>query len=252
MTEMNTRQVPFAAAPVSPPKSPEQAKQPDESTVTMMFPRAVRLNTAVGPIDFHAGINEVPAHLADEQWLKHNGVKRQGAKGAEPPKGGWEEAAAELPRTTSALMTQHHVDFLQSRGFQINDPEAAQKFFERLTPAQRDGFLKDATSWEGTGTSQYELQRRVQDHAAGANEPAPPNQKGGSEGPEPASVLDLVNEGSALGRGQSGSKAGKPASPQGTQTSTGAAKPVGNATTLDEGKNKQAQTTSSTKPPEQK
>jgi hypothetical protein len=267
MTE--NKQIPFAAAPVKEPLSPEEAKKPNEGTVMMMFPRAVRLSTIDGPVDFRAGINEVPAHLADQPWLKHNGVKRQGAK--EPaPAGSWRASAQALPRRQDVSMTEHHVDFLRHNGYKVTDVAAAQQFYEGLPPDEREGFMKEATDWEGSETNQYTLQRRVQDREAGATESAPPNHKGADKGPEPVTVNDLIAEGSALGRGQSEGSAGQgrdleferahPGSfNRGVETGKPAAetgKPVGTATTLDDkdkvGKDKQAQTTSTAKPPETK
>lgn len=230
-----TQQAPFAATTVQPPKSPEQVREPGEGTVMMVFPRPVRLTTKDGPVDFKAGINEVPEHLADEPWLKHNGVKRQGAKGSEPAPGSWEAAAADLPRTVEASMTEHHVAFLRHRGYQVENVEAAQKFYERLNVDQRESFMTAATEWEGDGTSQGEMQRRVQDRASGATKPAPPNNKGADGGPKPATVNDLVNEGKVPSRSQAGASTGEQKPPAGA-AGGGSAKPVGTATTQDQGK----------------
>jgi hypothetical protein len=46
-----------------------------EPTVTMVFPRRVMLQTQEGHrVGFDAGIQEVPQHLADHNWLRLNGV----------------------------------------------------------------------------------------------------------------------------------------------------------------------------------
>lgn len=48
-----------------------------DDTVTMVFPRQVRLQHLPGQIlVFQAGVQEVPAKLADHQYLKDHGVKR--------------------------------------------------------------------------------------------------------------------------------------------------------------------------------
>ena len=58
--------------------TPEQARVPGEPTVRMLFPKTVLLTVANDRprISFSPGHQDVPAHLADHVWLKHNGVTR--------------------------------------------------------------------------------------------------------------------------------------------------------------------------------
>ena len=55
--------------------TPEQAVQPGEKTVLMMFPRPVRLQIENGVhIQFKTGPNDVPERFRNHRYLKSNGV----------------------------------------------------------------------------------------------------------------------------------------------------------------------------------
>lgn len=188
--------IPFAQASVKPPLTPQEAREPHEKTVTMTFPRKVRVTTRDGLIDFPAGVQEVPEHLADHPYLKHSGVKRHATSSN---KSGWQKHADDnLEKdATQAQMTEHHVDFLRSRGYRIEDAAQAQRFYDNLPADNQPGFLEEAAAHRPD--SEYEKQRRVQDAEAGYEHAAPPNPKqaDGTGGPEPAIVGDLVDEGVA-------------------------------------------------------
>lgn len=71
---------PFGLGPRDLPAKPVELLRPNENTVTMVFPRQVILNTDYGKrVEFSPGVQEVPEHLADHQWLKLNGVLRYNA-----------------------------------------------------------------------------------------------------------------------------------------------------------------------------
>jgi len=48
-------------------------------------------------------------------------------------------------------ITEHHVKFLQFRGFKISTAEDARKFFDRMPAKCRPGFLEDAAAWKEPG-----------------------------------------------------------------------------------------------------
>lgn len=45
-------------------------------------------------------------------------------------------------------ITEHHVKFLQFKGYQVQTVEDAQKFFDNIPPDLRPGFLEDAAAWK--------------------------------------------------------------------------------------------------------
>ena len=64
----------------------------DEDTVTMYFPKRVVLQRDTNPapapgeggyVTFERGVNEVPASLADHQWLRDNGARKYTRTAAE-------------------------------------------------------------------------------------------------------------------------------------------------------------------------
>lgn len=60
-----------------PPKSPDAVRKSGEETVTMVFPRAVMLTLDDhSRVHFAAGIQEVPASLAEHRYLSRCGVKK--------------------------------------------------------------------------------------------------------------------------------------------------------------------------------
>jgi hypothetical protein len=66
---------PFGLGPQNVPSSPDEVLRPGESTVTMVFPVKVLLNTDDGyRVEFAPGVQEVPEHLAGHWWLKANKV----------------------------------------------------------------------------------------------------------------------------------------------------------------------------------
>jgi hypothetical protein len=56
------------------------AAAPGEALVTMFFPKPLRLNLSYAEgargVRFEAGVQKVPARLADHWWLAANGVTR--------------------------------------------------------------------------------------------------------------------------------------------------------------------------------
>jgi hypothetical protein len=191
-------QVPMTSQPRQTPLKPEEAVAPGEGTVTMVFPQPVNLTTNDNRlVRFNAGINEVPESLADHQYLRLSGVKKHDKSSA-----GWRNKLKPQPAKASATMTQHHVEFMRSSGVDVADVMDAQRQFDGLSAEEQQEFLED--SGDFVQNSQYVLQRRVQDREAGARRPAPPNQKEEPGGPQPASVHELIQEGSVAGREQVG------------------------------------------------
>lgn len=177
------------------PKKPAEVERPGEGTVTMSFPRAVRLTTIDGPVEFPQGIQEVPVHLADHPYLRHSGATRYNAG----QKLSWEDATKPAEAQQSSV-TQRHADFLQARGYDhIKDTADAQRFFDGLRAEHKQSFLDDARKWFSEhGTDQATLQRQVQDKASGAKDPAPPNPKQKEGGPDPKNVRELAEEGKVV------------------------------------------------------
>jgi hypothetical protein len=75
--------VPFAMGPTPGTAQPFEVLGDGEKTVTMVFPRPVLLTDNDGTkVAFHAGVQEVPEHLAGHEWLRRNGVTGYNAPAA--------------------------------------------------------------------------------------------------------------------------------------------------------------------------
>jgi len=67
-----------------------------------------------------------------------------------------EKEAAEMPWAVEAVeaepakeITDHHIKFLQSRGYgKVESIAAVKSFIQNLTPPERAGFFVDAAAWE--------------------------------------------------------------------------------------------------------
>lgn len=55
-------------------------------------------------------------------------------------------------------VTQHHVAFLQSRGYDVKDVKAAKKFVAKLNDKESEGFFAESAEWK-------EPTRQIQDHS---------------------------------------------------------------------------------------
>lgn len=161
-------------APADDPKRVTAAQAAEgQETVTMVFPRPVLLSTQDGRrIEFGAGVNEVPKDLANHEWLKLHGATVYDKNSNVSP---WMRAHPPAP-TANAVMTQHHVDFLQARNYTgIKTVADAQAFFNGLDPNLRGGFLQDAAEFQQQG--QAAVQTRIQAGEAGYTEAPPGGQK---------------------------------------------------------------------------
>jgi hypothetical protein len=138
MTEI-TR--PFAPAP---DKATKLAKDlpPAAKTVVLNFPRVVILQLQdFTRIRFEMGAQQVSEEIANHpvysEWLKANGVKPYVQK---------QEA---LDPTKFPEVTDHHVRFLQSRGYKVTSIEQAKKMLDGMTVRNAAAFFQDAAAWQG-------------------------------------------------------------------------------------------------------
>lgn len=77
--------VKMTAGQVETTRSPEQVLGEGEGTVTMIFPRDVKVTQDDRvQVQFRKGIQEVPEHLADHWYLKANKVERYEGRKAAP------------------------------------------------------------------------------------------------------------------------------------------------------------------------
>lgn len=140
MTEI-TR--PFAPAPDKSTK-PATDYSKGKKTETYYFPRRVLLQLpSLERVMFEMGPQEVPEeilnHPASMEWLKNNGAKPHVVgRSAAPP-------LEKLPE-----ITDHHVRFLQQRGYPtVRTIADAIRFVTNLSASDKAGFFKDAGEWEG-------------------------------------------------------------------------------------------------------
>lgn len=98
---------PFGLGPQDGLYKPSDALNTDEGTVTMLFPSRVVLLTNDGKrVEFLPGIQEVPEHLADHDWLKRNGAQKYDsplAKHSIANAKAVEDAQADFDKALSAL-----------------------------------------------------------------------------------------------------------------------------------------------------
>jgi len=105
------------------------------ATTTMVFPRrVVLLLDSQKRIEFLPGPQEVPTEVAEHWYLKAHNVK---------PYVPGVPAAPEVPQ----VVTEHHVAFLQRRGYNIEAIEDAQSVVERMSTRERAAFFADAAEW---------------------------------------------------------------------------------------------------------
>jgi hypothetical protein len=190
--EKQQEQTPFASAATKAPKSPEDAKKSGEGTVTMSFPRPVRLTTRNGVVDFPAGVIEVPQHLADEPYLKLSGAKKQESKP------GW-LSKVKKNGGTPGVMGDKDLHFMQASGVPVTELSGAQGFYDSLDPDAQEEYREDVAKWEDT-QDQAARQTQVQNYESGAREAAPPNQEGAEPGQPPKSPAELAGESKPKGK----------------------------------------------------
>jgi len=222
--EKEQRNQAFSAAAAAPPLRPEEAVQEGEDTVTMVFPRAVRLTANDGRVvDFKPGVQEVPESLADHSYLKLNGAKRHDNKG------GWRGKLKPQKAQEKPVMTQHHVEFMKANGVEVADVNDAQRQFDALSSDEQKEFMGEAEKFSAFRNTQADIQRRLQDHESGAKEGADkPEGQAGPDAPDPASLGKLVEEGTVVSHTTThlpspqpesvGRQTGKPAQQAGKQT----------------------------------
>jgi hypothetical protein len=111
-------------------------------TVVMNFPRVVMLQRKDrSVVRFEMGIQDVPAEIVNEpaykEWLELNGAKVYIPK-------------VQALNPSQIEVTQHHVDFLRSRGYiNIKSVADAKAFIERMTVRDAQGFFEGAAKWTG-------------------------------------------------------------------------------------------------------
>ncbi len=144
------------AIPIPKPELPKHLR--DEPTVVMLFPRKLSLNLDeyLGLVHFEKGLQEVPMSLAtdypktkDNQTGMHWYLAQQGVQRYEAP----EPTKPAMPE-----VTEHHVAFLQSRGYAVATIAGAQVFAEQLTDKERAGFFAEAVDWKPKKESTLNIQ----------------------------------------------------------------------------------------------
>jgi hypothetical protein len=139
MTEI-TR--PFAPAP---DKSTQTGKEfaKDKKTRVYYFPRRVLLQLPnLERVMFEMGPQEVPEeileHAPSMKWLADNGAKPHVV----------EHAPAKLERMPE--ITDHHVRFLQQRGYvSVKTVADAIRFVTSMKEEEKPGFFAEAAEWRG-------------------------------------------------------------------------------------------------------
>lgn len=142
-----TKVVPFAAAADGGQVESAAAKFAGEETVTMVFPRAVQLtldNHQV--VKFSPGPQQVPVRLKDHWYLKANKVITYEAAAAEASK---KNFVAPVP---DHAVNDHHVRYLQSKGYPVDDEAAAKVYIGDLSEPARMKFFQDAAEWKEPDT----------------------------------------------------------------------------------------------------
>lgn len=132
--------------------APEFVKQSEVKTVTMLFPKPVTLLLDNHQrIEFKAGPQEVPIELVSPKlhfYLEHNNVKP------------YVPAPPVVQGVAEVKVTEHHVAFLNSHGYSVQDVEAASRFIGNLSPVEKVGFFAQAEAWtpeQKTGVEDTDL-----------------------------------------------------------------------------------------------
>ncbi|HVI10216.1 MAG TPA: hypothetical protein VND65_18140 [Candidatus Binatia bacterium] len=126
----------------------------------MNFPRVVLLQLHDRTrVRFEMGIQEVPVEILNEpsykEWLELNGAK------AYIPK-------VQALNAAQIQVTEHHVQFLQSRGYQIRSIEEAKKFIGNLKVIDAQDFFEGAAQWKGPAPNPGWTSQPTDPVAAGA------------------------------------------------------------------------------------
>lgn len=135
---------PTASRPVVQPQpsqtlTPAQAREKNEKTVTMVFPRRCLLAVSHSEkIEFKEGVNEVPAHLVDHPYLKAHGVTLYDPKRA--PEKVW---LGRKPKK-DIKVEEVHLAFVQERGYtEIKNLDQLKEFLEGMSDEHVASFFKD-------------------------------------------------------------------------------------------------------------
>jgi hypothetical protein len=129
-------------------------KLADEAAVMMKFPYKVSFNLDDydGLVSFPAGTHPVPMSVSDHPHLKKNHVTK------------YQKTAVD-----TLGLTDHHIAFLQSRGFRINSIAAAVTYVKNLDPRDRAAFFAEAQDWKSPQL-QSQDQKRDEDEAPKSTE----------------------------------------------------------------------------------
>lgn len=109
-----------------------------EETKTVMFPKPCVLQHNNKQYAFLAGVQEIPAELADHWWLVQSGMKLHQKDGADAP-----------PKVFGE-MTERHLAFLQANGYPQKTVADCQKFFDGMNDKSKQEFVDECGKWNGS------------------------------------------------------------------------------------------------------
>jgi hypothetical protein len=142
---------PFGLGPQDAPIPAHQVLRSGEGTITMVFPRKVIMLTDEGVrIEFNPGPQEVPAHLAQHDWLRRNGVQAydspiakqaiESAKALEDAQQAFDKASADLQAATAKVAltagkpaTPEVIAKIELAGVPLDNEETPEERDARLT-----------------------------------------------------------------------------------------------------------------------